>query len=478
MKNLKIPHVFIFLSAIILFSSILTYIVPSGKFERTTRVVDNVERTLVVPGSYKQLPKHFSIQGVILGDEVPGKSTPISLLGLFSSIPKGLNSAGALIFFVFIIGAVLTLIQQTGTINVFINMLLHKFGSSPMLLSFILFIFIASAGTFMGMGAEFIPLIPIFLMISKRLGYDRMYGLGLLVIAETVGWATGITNPFTVQIAQRIAELPIGSGMGLRIISFVVCVLLGFAFLVTYGQRVKKDRSRSVMPDDPFIIEGNNMVTGDHKPSKKHIGIAASGLLLFAMILYAVQTMGWGLIEMTGGFFAVGVCTILISGMSGDVAMKGFVKGLEVMIVPALIVGFARGIQVVMEEGMIIDTILHQASLMLEGKHPIVSAQGMYAFQSMLNFFIPSASGQAMVSMPLMVPLSDLMGISRQTAVLIFISGDGFSNMVIPTNGVLMAFLAVAGVPFEKWIRFVWPLFLMLTVVAGLFIAGALYLNY
>jgi uncharacterized ion transporter superfamily protein YfcC len=145
MKNLKIPHVFIFLSAIILFSSIMTYIIPSGQFERTTRVVDNVEQTLVVPGSYKEIPKHFSFQGVILGEEVPGKSTPISLLGLFSSIPKGLNSAAALIFFVFIIGAVLALIQHTGTINVFINLLLHKFGDSPILLSFILFIFIASA---------------------------------------------------------------------------------------------------------------------------------------------------------------------------------------------------------------------------------------------------------------------------------------------------------------------------------------------
>ncbi len=478
MKNLKIPHVFIFLSAIILFSSIMTYFVPSGQFERITREVDNVQQTLVVPGSYQQIPRHFSVQGVVLGEEVPGKSTPISLLGLFSSIPKGLNSAAPLIFFVFIIGAVLTLIQQTGTINVFINLLLYKFGGSPLLLSFILFIFIAFAATFMGMGAEFIPLIPIFLLISKRLGYDRLFGLGLLTLATGVGWSTAITNPFTVQIAQRIAELPIGSGIGLRIVFFIVCVTIAFAFLVIYGKRVKRDKSRSVMPDDPFTVEDNHMVDGGHKPTKKHIGIAVSGLVLFAMILFAVQTMGWGLIEMTGGFFAVGVCTILISGMTGDQAMKSFIKGLEVMLVPALIVGFARGIQVVMEEGMIIDTILYRTSLLLEGKHPLVSAQGMYAFQMMLNFFIPSASGQAMVSMPLMVPLSDLLDISRQTAVLIFISGDGFSNMIIPTNGVLMASLAIAGVPFEKWVKFIWPLFLILTAVAGLFIAGALYLNY
>jgi uncharacterized ion transporter superfamily protein YfcC len=272
--------------------------------------------------------------------------------------------------------------------------------------------------------------------------------------------------------------LPIGSGIGLRVIFFVLSVILGFSFLVVYGKKVKKDRSRSAMPDDPFVIEGDTSIDGGVKPTGKHIGIAISAFVLFAMILFAVQTMGWGLIEMTGGFFAVGICTILISGMSGDEAMKSFIKGLEMMLVPALIVGFARGIQVVMEEGMIIDTILYTTSSMLEGKHPVVSAQGMYAFQAMLNFFIPSASGQAMVSMPLMVPLSDLLGISRQTAVLIFISGDGFSNMVVPTSGVLMASLAIAGVPFDKWIRFIWPLFLILTVVAGLFIAAALYLNY
>lgn len=478
MKNFKIPHVFIFLSAIILFSGVLTYFIPSGQFERSTRIVNNVKQTLVVPGSYREIPKHISAQGMILGDDVPGKSTPISLLGLFSSIPKGLNSAASLIFFVFIIGAVLALIRETGTINVFINLLLHKFSDSPMLLIFILFVFIASAGTFLGMGAEFIPLIPLFLLISKRLGYDRLFGLGLLTIATGVGWSTAITNPFTVQIAQRIAELPIGSGMGLRAISFVVCVILGFTFLVIYGKKVKKDSSRSLMPGDPFIVEEDNSIDRSAKPGAKHIGIAVSAFVLFAMILFAVQTMGWGLIEMTGGFFAVGICTILISGMSGDEAMKSFIKGLEMMLVPALIVGFARGIQVVMEEGMIIDTILHHTSVMLSGQHPVVSAQGMYLFQTLLNFFIPSASGQAMVSMPLMVPLSELVGISRQTAVLIFISGDGFSNLVIPTNGVLMASLAIAGVPFEKWFRFIWPLFLMLTAVAGLFITVALFINY
>jgi len=188
--------------------------------------------------------------------------------------------------------------------------------------------------------------------------------------------------------------------------------------------------------------------------------------------------MGWGLIEMTGGFFTVGLATILISGMSGNESMKAFIKGLEVMIVPAIIVGFARGIQVVMEEGQIIDTILFHTSTFLQHQHKLVAVEGMYVFQSMLNFFIPSASGQALVSMPLMVPLADLLGITRQTAILAYTSGDGFSNVIIPTNGVLMAILGIAGVPYEKWVKFIWPLFIIMAVVAAMFLFIALAINY
>jgi uncharacterized ion transporter superfamily protein YfcC len=188
--------------------------------------------------------------------------------------------------------------------------------------------------------------------------------------------------------------------------------------------------------------------------------------------------MGWGLIEMTGGFIAVGICTIAISGMSNEEAMTAFVNGLKLMIVPALIVGFARGIQVVMTEGQIVDTILFQTSSYLQEMPKTYAVEGMFFFQSFLNFFIPSASGQALVSMPLMVPLADLLDVSRQISVLAFILGDGFSNIIIPTNGVLMAILGIALVPFEKWFRFVFPLFLVLMGIAILTLLLALYINY
>ncbi len=477
MKNIKIPHVFIFLSAIILFLGVMTYIIPSGSFDRVVKKTGNVEQTLVVTGTYKEIPKNFSVQGALLGEDVDGFASPTSLLGLFTAIPKGMNEAAALIFFILIIGAVVNIIKHTGTIDVFISMLLKRFIHSPVLLVFILYFSFAFAATFLGMGTEFIPLIPVLLLISKQLGYDRIFGIGIFVLGGDIGWATAITNPFNLQIAQSIAELPLGSGMGMRILSFAVCTMAGFFFLMAYGRKVKKDPMKSIMADDPFILNGSISLSGATL-SKKHVFIAITAFVLFAAILFAVQTMGWGLVEMTGGFFTVGLCTILISRMSGDESMKAFITGLEGMLVPALIVGFARGIQVVMVEGQIIDTILFQTAELLGDMSQSMAVTGIFTFQSLFNFFIPSASGQALVSMPLVIPLSDILGISRQTAVLAFVFGDGFSNSIIPTNGVLMASIAIAGVPYEKWFKFIWPLFLILSILGGLILLLAHHTNY
>ena len=199
--KLSIPHVFIFLSSIILFMSILTYVIPSGSYERTKKTFGNIERTVVVPGTFKYIPKHYSIVGAILGDDVEGMASPISLLGLFSAVPKGMNQAASLIFFVFIIGAVFNLIQHTGTVNVVISKLLKKFRKKPMILTMILYTGFALGATFLGMGAEFIPLIPILIILSKEMGYDRLFGISILIIPMSIGLSTAITNPFTVQIA-------------------------------------------------------------------------------------------------------------------------------------------------------------------------------------------------------------------------------------------------------------------------------------
>ena len=473
----KIPHVFIFLSGIILFCALLTYIIPSGAFERTSRKYGKMEQSVVVPGSYKELPKHFSVRGFFINERVEGKASPISLLGLLTAIPKGMQQSAALIFFVFIVGAIFNLIIYSGTINAVLFFLIHKFRDAPTTLLFLIYLAVSLASSLMGVSSELIPLIPVFLLLTKELGYDRMFGFGLIALPMFIGWSTAIANPFNVTIAQQIAELPLGSGMGLRVVLFILFLMVGFSYLMRYGKRVKQNKIISFIPDDSFESEGIRHIEKESFTTR-HFLILAVLVVGYSMIMISVQTNGWGLMEMTGGFIGIGILVMLISGMSGDEAMKVFVKGLETMIVPALVVGVARGISVVMQEGMIIDTILASASSNLMTFPKFVAGEGMLVFQSTLNFFIPSASGQALVSMPLLTPLCDLLGISRQTGVLAFVLGDGISNLIIPTNGVIMAMLGLAAVPFEKWFRFVLPLFLILMVIAFLAVFVAIWTGY
>ena len=382
----KIPHVFIFLSIIILFCSLLTYVIPSGSFERTTRKYGKIEQSVVVPGSYKEVPKHFSVKGIFLNEKEEGKSTPISLLGLLTAIPKGMQQSAALIFFLFIVGAIFNVIIYTGTINAVLFFLIEKFRHTPTILFFMIYLAVSMASSFLGVAAELIPMIPIILLMTKELGYDRMFGFALITLPIFIGWATAITNPFNVTIAQQIAELPLGSGMGFRVVLFIVFLVLGFSYLMWYGKRIKHNKIKPFEPLDSFKIDGIENIKKESFTTK-HFLILAVLVIGYSIIMISVQTIGWGLIEMTGGFIGIGIMVILISGLSGDESMKAFVKGLETMIIPALIVGVARGISVVMQEGMIIDTILANASNNLMTMPKFVAAEGMLIFQSTLNFF-------------------------------------------------------------------------------------------
>jgi uncharacterized ion transporter superfamily protein YfcC len=462
-SNIRLPHVFIFLFFIIVSCSILSYLVPSGIYERQKKVINKVEQSVVVSGSYREIPKHISLKGILLEDSVEGHAEPTSVFSVLTSVPKGLQQSASLIFFIFMIGAVFNIIVATNTIHAFLSELIKRFQRKPVFLFFLIYVLVSTGSAFMGIYIELIPLIPILIVLAKQNGYDRMFGFALGVLPVFVGWSTATTNPFTVQIAQQIAELPIGSGIGLRLIVFMVAIFMGFFYLLRYGKRVKNGTKASLTDS---LGETNVEQIENVKLTKIHLRILVVLILGYGGILSAVQFMGWGIIEMTAGFLAIGIATILISGFSGDEAMMHFVNGLKSMIVPALIVGVARGISIVMQESMIMDTILYGFSSALSALPKSIAAIGMLVFQSFLNFFIPSASGQALVSMPLMTPLSDLLGLSRQIAVLAYVFGDGFSNLIIPTNGILLAMLGVGKVPFNKWIRFVFPIFIALMMLA------------
>jgi len=325
------------------------------------------------------------------------------------------------------------------------------------------------------MGEEFIPLVPLFLVVSRRLGYDRVYGMALVILAADVGFAASTTNPFTVIVAQGIAEVPLYSGMGLRIVFFVVAIALAMIHLLRYGARIRRDPSLSLAPADDLIDEAP---ADSERYESHHTPILLACAAIFAFILFATQRYGWWMADMAGGFLLMGVVAALLARLPADAAVKAFVSGMREMTVAAMVVGFARGIEIVLSDARIMDTIVHGAAGVLQQVPRQLAVLGMLCYESCLNLLIPSGSGQAAVSMPLMAPLSDIIGVSRQTAVFAFTCGDGFSNMVIPTSGILMAMLALARIPYGKWLRFMLPLFGQLMLLAAAFLMLSVFLGY
>lgn len=469
-KGIALPHVFALLTGVIFVASLLSYIIPSGTFSREEIRVGDRTRTVVVPGSFQPLEKSYSLRGVILPDPQPEGAAPVSLLQFLSAIPRGLESTAGIVFLIFLIGGVFGIFQRTGTITAVLHTLIRRYANSGPLLTVVLMLGIGISASTLGMGEEFIPLVPIFLYMSRELGYDRVYGLALVVLAADVGFAAATTNPFTVQIAQGIAEVPLGSDLGFRLLFFAVCMVWTIGYMLWYGRRIRRDPAASLLHQEKeFTIKGLGEVHTTLRAS--HVWTVVLCGLIFAGLVYAMQAEGWWLAEMSAGFLAMGLLAALLARLSVAETVSAFVRGLEEMVVAALVVGFAKGIQVVLEDGRIMDTLIHYAAAGLQQLPRVLAAEGMLVFQTGLNFFVPSGSGQAAATMPLMTPLSDLLGISRQSAVFAFTCGDGFSNLLIPTSGTLMAMLALGDVPYGKWLRFVWPVFAGLMLLSALFLA-------
>ncbi len=504
--KLRVPHVFVLLLGAILLCSLASYVVPSGRYERRVRVIEGRERTLLVPGTYERLPKHISLRGILLGGQPPpGQAAPVGLRGFLTAVPRGLEAAADIVFFILVIGGVFGILQRTGVIMAGIGRLLHLVGGSATLLTIVLMTVIAVGGSTLGMGEEFIPLVPLFLLVSDRLGYDRIYGMALVILAADVGFAASTTNPFTVAVAQGIAQLPLQSGLGLRIVFLAVTITVTIAYLLRYGARLRRDPASGLLAGEAAhepveaaggapatvaapggAVDGADAPAGggpgaDLSPDAyghHHTAILTVCAAVFALIIYGVQAFGWWMSDMAGGFLLMGLAAAVLARLSVDETSSAFVEGMREMMVAGIVVGFARGIAVVLSDGAIIDTVIHGAATLLGEVPRHVAVLGMLGFESCLNLLIPSGSGQAAVSMPLMAPLADVLGITRQTAVFAFTCGDGFSNLVIPTSGILMAMLSLARIPYGTWLRFMLPLFGILLLLSAGFLMLAVAIGY
>ena len=425
----------------IVVAQLLSYVIPHGEFDREP-YPENPNRTMVVGGTYAPVRAHDALT--------------IDPWHFLLAIPQGMQEAQDIIFLIFLVGGVIAVLRASGAIDAALHGAVARLGKSPwILIAGCLLLFSVGAYT-IGMGEEYVPLVPIIVTMSLAMRMDAIVAMGMVWVPYGIGWACAGTNPFGVIIAQNIAGVPLMSGSGARMLMMLIFLAVAFHHIYRYAMRVQRDPSSSLVADVDYS-------TGFEPPGDISInGQRIAILLVFVAgiigFVIGAKLYGWYIFELNAVFLGIGLITAVIARMSPSETSQTFLKGAAGMTAAALIVGFARTIEVVLSDGQIIDTIINAIASLLEGMPAEVSAVGMLAVQTICNFFIPSGSGQAFVTMPIMSPLATLTDVPQQTAVLAYQFGDGFTNMVVPTSALVMGALALGKVPYMAWVRFVMPL--------------------
>ncbi len=458
-RNWNIDSLALIFSFIIV-AQLLTYVIPHGEFERQP-YPDNPNRSMVVGGTY---------EGMTAEDQAS-----IAPWHFLVAIPKGMEEAQDIIFLIFLVGGVIAILRRSGAIDAALHGAVARLGQSPwILIAGCLIMFSLGAYT-IGMGEEYVPLVPIIVTMSLAMRMDAIVAMGMVWIPYGIGWACAGTNPFGVIIAQNIAGVPLMSGSGARLVMMVAFLILAFHHLYRYAMRVRDDPSTSLVAHVDYS-------TGFESPDDVSLNaprIAILVIFVLAIVGFVIgaKNYGWYIAELNAVFLGVGLLTALISRITPSETSQTFLKGAAEMTTAALIVGFARTIEVVLSDGQIIDTIINAIASVLEGMPAEASAVGMLAVQTICNFFIPSGSGQAFVTMPIMSPLATLTDVPQQTAVLAYQFGDGFTNMVVPTSALVMGALALGKVPYTAWVRFIGPLLVKIFALAIVFLILSIHIG-
>lgn len=458
-EKIKFPHTYVIIFSAIILMAICTYFIPAGVYEMIED--SNTGMMLVDPDSYHTITQN-----------------PVGLFDVFLAIPKGMIKTADIIFFIFIVGGAFGIIQGTGAIEAGIGNMVKKLkGKEKLLIPVIITVF-AIGGATIGMFEETIIFVPIGIVLARALGYDAITGVAMVYLGAMAGFNAGFLNPFTVGVAQEIAGLPIFSGIGLRLVNFVLFTGTTILYTSKYAKKVKEDPKLSLVAD----LEKENKQSVDFnilpELTKKHGYALAVVVIGFIILAFGVIKYDWYIVELAAIFIAIGILAGLVGGSSINKLADDFIDGAQSLTYAALIVGLARGILLVMEDGQIIDTIVHSLAGLVSKLPSTVAALAMYLVQIIINTFIPSGSGQAAATMPIMVPLSDIVGITRQTAVLAFEFGNGFTNSVIPTSAALMAVLSIAEIPFQKWIKWIGRLMIYWILLGAILIIISVKINY
>ena len=428
-KGRRIPNTYVILAAMIALCAIATWFVPGGQYVKGPDGSLSYEAVPAVPQTWQ----------------------------VFSALYHGFVKQAGIIVFILVVGGAFWLLNATGAVDAGIRRFIARVGRRDKLVLILLTVLFSLAGAVFGMSEETIPFIGIVVPLAVSMGYDAIMGMLVVYVASNVGFSSAFLNPFTVGIAQGMADLPLFSGMGYRIFCWAFLTTLMCIFVLLYARRSR--RTPSPVPEETAGVsdlseDGAKAQSGRLTAQQQWILVVLA--LTVVGLIVGVTLWDWYLPEITGLFLGMGLLCGLIAGFSANRIAEELIAGAKDILSAALVVGFASGIIVILQDGKIVDSLLHSMQEGLDGTSPVASLSAMYGIQALINFIIPSATAKAAITIPIMAPFSDMVGVSRQAMVLAFQFGDGFTNMITPTSGVLIAALAMARIPYTQWVRWIW----------------------
>jgi uncharacterized ion transporter superfamily protein YfcC len=456
--KIKIPHTYVLLISLTVLAAILTWVVPAGRYERA---VDR-GRTLIDPASFHAV-----------------QAQPAGIFEVLLAFPKALVEVADIIFYIFIIGGTFGVLNRTGLIQGGIQALVKRIGGRQALIVPVLTLVFAIGGGTIGIAEETLVFLPALLLLARSLGYDSLTAGGIALVGANAGFAAAFMNPFTVGVAQGIVGLPLFSGIGFRVVLWTVMTTVTILFLSRYAARVKANPGISLMHE--FDLKRESTAPGDEDIlfTRRHVAVLVVTVAALVVLVLGAIRWHWGLLQLSGLFFGLAIAAGPIGGLSLDDTARSFIQGAQDMTYAGLVVGLARGSLVILRDANVIDSLTHAMAAVVGRWSSSISVIGIYLMQNLLHFIVPSGSGQAAVSMPILAPLGDLVGITRQTNVLAYQLGNGLTNVFIPTQGYFMAALGILKIPWEKWVRWLLPLLLIWLALgmAAVIIAQAIHLG-
>jgi uncharacterized ion transporter superfamily protein YfcC len=462
MRKLRFPHPMTLMLGCILLAMALSWVLPAGEYARRDDPVTG--RSIVVPGTYHAVP-----------------SAAVGPFKALVDIPKGMIDAADVIFLVFLVGAAFTVVDQTGVLRRGVDALVRRLEGRTWVVIPVISLLCAAGGAMIHMQEEFIAMVPVLLVLTRRIGYDAVVAVAVSVGAAAVGAAFSPLDPFMVGIAQKLAQLPLLSATGYRLAFLPLALAIWIGGTLRYAARTRVAPAATTLGDtEPGAVaagtvEANAAVhDGTGRMQPRDAVVLLMVLATFATYVYGILRLDWGFNEMSGLFFAMGCIAGLVGGLGIGGTVEGYIRGFREMAFAGILIGFARAIYVVLQDGKIVDTIVSGLVTPVAALPVTLSALAMMAAHALIHFPVPSVSGQAVLTMPVLVPVSDLLGLSRQVTVLAYQYGAGLTELMAPTNGALVAVLIAAGVRFERWLKFALPLLAILFALAAVAVVAAI----